>query len=734
MSPLAKTRFALTLAALVVTTALPFPIAVGQTEVEAQIQGARISTKSQIGDGSILLQADRATFDADTGIYTAEGNVEASYGNRKLTADMVSYDTRMNEVVASGNVVIIDASGTVLHASSIQLDGALETGLIETFGLLIGDNARLAGASARRNKKTTEITRAIYSPCSVCKDERDGMPVWQIKALKVTHDRENQIISYRHAYLEVLGVPILYTPWFWHPDPTVERKSGFLVPRAGNSTDLGNFVEIPYFWALAPNYDVTITPVIITQEASVLKGEFRMRTKTGEFSFNGSVTNPERRDGTGNSVAGREIRNHLFGEGRFSPGPLWDWGFDVQISSDDTYLKRYEIHELDELRNRAFMRTRSDRNFAIAESYYFIGLRSTDDQGQTPVILPNIDFQYHLEEPFLGGHVSFEGNFLSLQRMEGADMERLSLQTRWQRPWISEGGQVFNMFGDLRGDLYHTRDKQLAPNPISTEDVEVSARVLPTIGFEWRFPLARPTKRGFQVIEPIAQVVASPSGLNPPEISNEDSLSFEFDDTNLFKANKFPGLDRWEEGLRLNVGIKAALVGFGPGENSLTFGQTFRQDESRLFDEATGLDGKRSDYVGKFVLTPLKQFRMIHRFRLDKDDFSFRRNEIEVWTGSDNYWLEAGYLKLGAELSESGLEQREELTARTHLKIRGNWSFEAQGIRNLHDDEMIRARASFVYRDECTDFEITARRRFTEDRDIEPTTSIYFRVRFKSLG
>lgn len=660
--------------------------------------------------------------------------MEASYGERTLMADTITYDGNKNQITASGNVIIIDKSGTVLQADHVMLDGALETGLIETFGLLIGENARLAGVSAERGKDTTQITQAIYSPCKVCKDKRDGLPVWQIKALKVTHDRGNRIIAYRHAYLEVLGVPILYTPWFWHPDPSVERKSGFLVPRAGNSTDLGNFLEIPYYWSLAPNYDLTITPLFITQEASVLKGQFRMRTKSGEFQFDGSITNPDRLDGDGNRIPGQQIRDHLFGKGRFSFGPLLDWGFDLELSSDDTYLKRYSIHEPDELRNRAFMQTRSGRNFAVAESYFFVGLRSTDDQGQTPVIMPNVDFQYHLQEPVLGGHLSFEGDFLSLQRTQGVDMERLSLQARWQRPWITAGGQVINLFSDLRGDVYHTSDLQLAAVPISTSESETTARALPTVGVEWRFPFARPTKRGYQVIEPIAQLVASPSGQNPDEIANEDSLSFEFDDTNLFKANKFPGLDRWEEGMRLNLGLKAALVGFGPGENSLTVGQTFRQDESRLFGEATGLDSKRSDYVGKLVMTPFRQFRMIHRFRLDKDDFSFRRNEIDVWTGTEDYWLEAGYLTLGAELSESGLETREELTARTHLKIRGNWSFEAQGIRNLEADEMVRARASFVYTDECTNFEITARRRFTEDRDIEPTTSIFFRVKLKSLG
>lgn len=728
------------LAALLATSLLVEPAiagaAVAETEPAAEaLPSASVETSLAAAKGKILLQADEATFDAATGIYTARGHVEAHYGGRTLVAEELSYDQRKNEVIAAGGVTITDEGGTTLHAGHVVLDGALKSGLIETFGLLIDENTRLAGRTATRTEEKTEVTQAVYSPCSVCADERDGQPVWQIKALRVTHDHEKKTISYRHAYLEILGVPVLYTPYFWHPDPTIKRQSGFLVPNAGNSTDFGNFIEVPYYWALAPNYDLTLAPLIMSEEAPLLKSEFRMRTNRGEFRLEGSITNPDRRDANGNPTSGREIRDHFFGHGRFSYNDDWDWGFDVRLASDDTYLKRYDIlPEVDELRSHGFVHTSFKRSYTHIDSYFFQGLRSTDEVGQTPIVVPSIDMEYHLKDPYLEGHVILRSNFLSLQRTEGADMLRFSLEGDWERPFISPGGQVFNLFANLRTDFYHTKDRLLVPGTTDTNNVENAFRVLPTIGAEWRFPLARPTTRGYQVIEPIAQIAASPAGLNPDDIPNEDSLSFEFDDTNLFRANKFPGFDRWEEGLRMNVGVRAALVGYGPGENSITFGQTFRADETTLFDAATGLNDRRSDYVGRIVLTPLSQLRMIHRFRMDKEDLSFRRNEVDLHAGGENYWLEAGYLRLSEELSESGLDAREELSAKTHLKIRGNWALEAQGIRNLALDEMIRASASIVYRDECTDFEITARRRFTEDRDIEPATSIFFRVRLKSLG
>lgn len=281
MSKASKKLVALTAAFMAATILDGTSVAIAQNTTEVETSEAKVADQDQ--QTAILLQADEATFNATTGIYVARGNVEANYDGRTLHADELSYNQKTNQITAAGGVTLVDELGSTLHAGSVVLDGELESGLIETFGLLIGEEAKLAGRSADRRNGKTEITQAVYSPCRVCADEREGEPVWQIKALKVTHDHEKKTIAYRHAYLEILGVPVLYTPYFWHPDPTVKRQSGFLVPNAGNSTDFGNFIEAPYYWAIAPHYDVTISPLLMSEEAPLLKSEFRMRTKPVSF-------------------------------------------------------------------------------------------------------------------------------------------------------------------------------------------------------------------------------------------------------------------------------------------------------------------------------------------------------------------------------------------------------------------------------------------------------------------
>jgi len=698
---------------------------------EAQAEPA---IQNPLDEGAVLLQADEASFDPKTGQYITRGHVEATYGQRTLLADEIIYDQRAGTIVASGNVAILEQTGEVIYADRVELDGELKDGIIETMGVLLAENTRLAAAKVTRQGGVSHLERAVYSPCKVCKETGDTVPLWQIKALRVTHDKDGQSISYRHAYLEFAGVPIFYTPYFSHADPTVPRKSGFLVPNIGNSTDLGNYIEVPYHWVLAPNYDITLSPLLLSEESPVMKAEFRMRTNRGEFIFDGSVTQPDRRDELGLTIGGTENRNHLFGEGLFNINETWDWGFDVGLTSDDTYLKRYDISQEDELSNRLFVDGRDGRNHGSVEGIYFVGLRLKDIQGVTPLVLPNANFEYYFKQPVLGGTLSVTGNALALHRSDGTDMQRLSFEPSWNRSLATKSGHLFRLFGTVRTDLYHASDLLESQTAITDKDEETVARVIPTVGADWHFPLVRQKNGLVQLIEPIAQLAISPYGSNPEEIPNEDSLSFEFDDTNLFSANKFPGLDRHEDGVRLNLGFRAQLIGYGAGENSFMFGQSFRLKDSDLFDPSTGLGEKSSDYVGKTVLSPLPLIDLTHRFRLDKDDLSFRRNEVDLGVGTEDYSLKVGYLRLAAELSESGLEEREELNAETQLKITDNWSFRASGRRNLVEDEMVRAQASFVYEDECTNFEIAIRRRFTRFRDIEPATSIFFRVRLKTLG
>ncbi len=703
-------------------------------------------------DEQVLMQADNLSYDGSTGIVSATGHVEANYSGRILMADQVTYNEVTGEVIAIGNVSITQPTGEVLFADYVQLTDELGEGIVENLRFLLANDAQLAATRGTRTGGTrTELEQAVFSPCEEC--ERIGERLWQITAFRVTHDQERQRIVYRDARFEIFGVPVAYFPYLAHPDPSVERQSGFLAPGIGNTTELGNWVEVPYYFALAPNYDLTIAPMITTSEGVVVKSEFRHRVHAGEYELDGSVTFAARRNDDNKELSGHTFRGHLFADGAFEFAENWEWGFDLELVSDDTYLKRYDISNRDRLTNNLFARRISGRDYTSFDSYYFIGLREEDDEGQTPIVPALFEHREIIDRRYFGGQVGFNVNSLVLARTEGADTARISAELTWDRTHVSDLGQVYSLFLSNRTDLYYVRN--VAETPGRPDGDEVVMRALPLAAVEWSWPFVRQNGSVRQIIEPIVQVVATPYGGNPSDIPNEDSASFEFDETNLFSYNKFPGLDRWEEGPRVNAGVRLAAQTIGGGSGSIVLGQSYRFRDDPTFEQGSGLESERSDFVGRIDLRPGRYLDLIHRFRLDRDDLHFRRNEVALLAGTEDYNLEVGYVALEDVLipnpepdpnlflgpgfgpipyDEEILGDREEINVKSHISITNNWAFEAGARRNLEDNIMISSFAGLVYHDRCTDLEISYRRRFTRDRDIEPSTAIMLQVRLHSLG
>ena len=209
----------------------------------------------------ILFSAETLTYNDKKNRVEALGNVEITQGKRILMADSVFYEEQRNLVTAEGNVTLLEPSGDVLFAKSMQLSGDLKEGVIRDLQIRFADNSRLAAKGATRKfGNETAINYAVYSPCNDCGNRRGKEPFWQIKAKKVVHDQKEKKIKYRDAKLEVLGVPVAYTPYFSHPDPTVKRKSGFLAPKFGGSSALGSLISLPYFIDFGPNKDLPGPP------------------------------------------------------------------------------------------------------------------------------------------------------------------------------------------------------------------------------------------------------------------------------------------------------------------------------------------------------------------------------------------------------------------------------------------------------------------------------------------
>lgn len=689
---------------------------------------ASVGAQTRVRDDQpVYFRADRVDADRQRGRIRASGRVEVWQGDRVLIADDLVYDERTEIATATGNVAILEPSGDVIFADSAEITRDLKDGVADNLRIRLSDNARVAAVGGRRIGGTvTEMRKAVYSACEPCKDDPQRAPIWQVKADRVVQDSVDKTVQYSDAQVEFFGVPVLYIPYFEHPDPSVERKSGFLTPTFGNDTLLGAWVRLPYYYTLSPQRDVTVTPMVTSKENALLATQYRERFASGLLDMTGSFTYATGDGGTD------EVRGHIEGIVRYDIDDTWRGGLNLSLASDDTFRRRYRFGSEQTLVNRGFVEGFRGRNYAVANAYYFQGLRREDEQGQIPFVFPHLAYSYSGQPDRFGGRWSADANMLLLTRTTGTDSRRLSARTDWQRPFASRNGEIITISAGVQSDAYFVDDVKRGDG---TTYSGLTGRVFPHVGADWRLPLVRSGARASQLIEPVVGLIAAPNFGNPSRIPNEDSLDFDLDDLNLTSANPFRGHDRVAPGPRAYYGMRGGWYD-GSGIATTAFlGQSYRFTETDDFPAASGFEDKLSDVVGRIDVSTGRYVNAFLRFRLDKEDLTPRRNEVALRLGPPSFNVTADYVFLDKAVADPEFTQeREEILLALGSQITPTWAVQGRTRRDLSNDRPISHGARLTYQDDCLIFALDWTRTFTSDRDLEPRNAVVARVVLKTLG
>ncbi|MEC9078351.1 MAG: LPS assembly protein LptD [Pseudomonadota bacterium] len=678
---------------------------------------------------AVFFKADRIETQKERGEVIARGNVEIAHEDQILRADSVLYDQVQDKIYASGNVVLLRPDGDVLFSDTGEVTGDLREGILENIRLLLADNSRAAAATGRlKAGKIIDLERASYSPCQIC-PEPGNKPTWQISAQRMSHNKQSRMIEYRNAFLELYGLPIAYTPYLFHPDPNVKRKTGLLPIYNGSTSQLGWLVNIPYFVALDHDKDLTVELMPTAKGGQVVKNQYRQRFSRGflEFESSGAATrlSPDGRKG---DLHNNNFRGHVKTSARFDLTEDWRTGADIWLTSDDLYMKRYEISTENVLKNSLFIEGFKGNHYIEGRTYFWRDLRSGKSQDDMPVILPMIN--YHLVGPVSkwGGNFDFKGSLVSLTRELGADSRRLSLENSWNQRNVSRSGHVFEAHASLETDLYYLTQSE---NLNSSEGTE--ARIHPRLGLEWRYPLETLIGKSSVILEPIGGVMLSPRGGNSDLISNEDSQAFEFDDTNLLSRNMFPGRDRVGVGQRLFYGFGFGVYG-SKGYSSGFLGQTYHFNAETVFPAGSGVEEKASDFVGRLILKPALPLEAVYRFQIDNNGSRFKRNSLYINGGVRLLKIEVNYDQINANNNDDSFTDREEIYLGLRSKFSPSWSADASLTHDLVNGFTSGQKLSLTYSDDCFKFRTLYNRTFFRDRELEPNDALYFQLIFKNLG
>ncbi|MCI5049257.1 MAG: LPS assembly protein LptD [Rickettsiales bacterium] len=671
------------------------------------------------------MQADQLGYDQKNAIVVAQGNVEVAQGQTKLLAQRITYYQNYNVVRADGNVRVIDAKGEVYYADQVQLRDDLMEGVVKRFRALMSDNSQFTAHEARRlSEDYVELTKALYTPCEVCEGES---PFWQIKADKIAVDGKKQRVYYDDVTLEFMGVPVAYAPYFFHPTPEAERKSGFLKPEYSQSSNLGTMVKVPYYWNISPDMDATITPIFTSEEGIIMQGEYRQMFDDGQMQFNGSITYPDKRDAQGLVIDDREIRGHIFAQGYYNLDEHWRSGFDVQRSTDDTYLRKYRYGNHESLNSRIYTEGVYGRSYIDIEAMAFQGLRSTDDPDREPLILPLATGYYESDPMWHGSRYFLSANTQVVTRDEGDKSARFSTSAGYKLPHVTEGGHVFESEMKVRTDVYSISETTLN-NGQSYEGEEV--RVIPQASLKWRYPLLKQWNESSLILEPTVLAVASTNGNNPDEIPNEDNRIVEFSDAVLFSTERFPGYDTVDEGSRIAYGMRGQWLMDDDTNVQFMFGQNFSFEDDTPYPYNNEPGESFSDYVGRLAVS-YNPVTVAYRFRLDQHDFKPNTNALEVAYTSSSFSFRTHYVSLD---NDNFLLEREEILMALQLALSDEWSINGSMRRDLLTESMIYAGGGLTYQNDCFMLQTGVNRSYIRDRDVEPDTNFTVRVAFKNLN
>jgi LPS-assembly protein len=707
-------------------------------------------------DGKMTVQAVEVDYDYNNQRVSAVGNVQMFYNGTSVEADKVIFDQKTKRLHAEGNIRLTDADGKVTYANIMDLSDDYRDGFVDSLRVDTADATRMAATRADRSAGNyTVFENGVYTACAPCKDNPKKPPLWQVKGARIIHDQTDKMLYFENAQLEFFGIPMAYLPYFSTPDPTVKRKTGFLMPAYTTVSGYGYGVETPFYWAIAPDYDATFNPRFTSKQGVLFQGEFRQRLINGSYQIRAYGIDQLDQNAYAGQPGDRQFRGGVDTKGQFALNDKWVWGWDGVLLSDYYFFSDYRLAQYKdplgsflslptEAISQLYLTGVGSRSYFDARTIYYLSFSGSQDK--VPVIHPVIDYSNVINHPVIGGEFSYKTNFTSLSRTTAAfdpittlantnglclnatadplaripsqcllrgipgTYTRLTAEAQWRKSFTDPMGQIWTPFAIMRADAI---DASISNQPGVSNFLPVgdtqAARLMPAVGLEYRYPFINVQPWGTTTIEPIAQIIARPNEPYAGKLPNEDAQSMVFDASNLFAVDKFSGYDRIEGGGRANVGVQATTQFDRGGSVNMLFGQSYQLfglNSYAVHDVTnTGLDSglqtARSDYVGRINYSPNRTYTFSVRTRVDEATLNVNRFEAEGRAAFDRWSVSMLYGNYAAQPELGYLTRREGLLGTASIKVASNWVVSGGARWDLEANKLNQYIIGAGYVDDC---------------------------------
>lgn len=637
-----------------------------------------------------------------------------------IKADKIEYDLKSETLKTVGKTEISNKSGQkmTLKDSYITKNGTDLSG--KDIQIWLGPHVYIESENVSKEGNITVAKGASFTACKNC--DSFGGEAWEISAKRIKHDLEDRMLYFYSMLFWVYDLPVMWLPYFDMPDPTVKHKTGFLTPNLESTNKMGTQINIPFYVYLSDTHDATVTLSYLTAENPLFQLEHRLNGAHSEFRTRGSYTH--NREG--------ENRWHVFNNDIIELGENARANIFLNRASDKTYLQKYGFYnEQPYLDSGARLELFGQSGYVVADAHIFQELR-TRIQNNVSVpsgdILPNIRGIYQTQPIFASTYATFLGDVLGISG-DGFASQRFIGEARITSPWTLWGGNRITASLATRYDIYNFYNTEMVDGD---EYSGIKSRFLPSGYLEWGLPLFRPRTTWTNVIEPRARITFMRHIKDDQFARNTDSAGALLSDATLFSANRFAGLDLWENGTFADYGMRWAAFNQEGKTIEAFFGQSYDFTKHEKIDPNSGFHDGQSDYVGRIGYNNSKWLNMYSRFRFAQENFGLRHIETSAVIGTSRNFLNVGHM--WSKQFDELLTQEEsihEIMGGIGLSITDRWSVRWNMIYNATEDHWQQHNGALYYEHPCYYLSFGYRRdgtiKETNQEEYKGTTTFQFR-------
>ncbi|MDA9684806.1 hypothetical protein N9U33_04390 [Candidatus Pelagibacter bacterium] len=640
-----------------------------------------------------------------------------------------NYQVKNNIFQSIGSVKISDKHKNDYEFSQIYIDTKKKEILGTDIKAFLNEESlkvnpknkpRVFANSIKLSTKKSTFSKSIFTICDY--RENDKCPPWTIQASKMLHDNIKKTIYYDNALIKVYDIPIFYIPKLSHPDPTVDRRSGFLPPTLTNSKNLGTGISLPYFFDIGRDKNFTLTSKIFVDENPLILGEYHQAFLNSnflaDFGFTEGYkkTNSTKKSGEKSHFFSKFVKNFTGDDGSKN-----SFSLAIQDVSNDKYLKLYKInsnlvdYNKDTLENHInFTHERDDLFFGLNASIFETLKESYEDKYE--YILPEITIDKNLLNNDRFGNLDLQTN-ISTHLYDTNKLKNFIVNDfDWRSKDIFlENGFNTKILGNLRNINYEVKN-------VDEYKEDTTSELFGALGLFSKISLLKKQSNSEHLLTPKFLLRYAPGSMR-----NETSGS-RLTPSSAFNLNRLSNINNFETGISGTLGFDYKATTKGK-EFDFSIAQVINDDENNKMPDKSSLNEKVSDLVGSTNLKLSKNFSLNYNFALDQNyqDLNFNELGVDMNFGPINF--DFNYLQ-----EKKHIGNQDYFTTKINLqnKDQGTFSFETK--RNLITDSSEFYNLSYEYINDCLRAGLVYRREFYNDSELEPENSLMFKITLTPFG